>query len=62
MALREWPLRSIVGSAVVAVWTIAHLAEVGFGGAPVPGAVDNALMTVLGWFAVGAVADVVRRR
>jgi len=55
-----WKLRDVVGIAVMLVWAILHLADLLNEPFTVPPSVDNALLVVLGWWPIGAAADVVR--
>lgn len=55
-----WKLRDVVGIVVLAVWAALHLADVLSDAFEVPASVDNAMLVVLGWWPVGAAADVFR--
>lgn len=55
-----WKLRDIAGLTVLALWAGLHVADVLIPEFTVPSAVDNATLVVLGWWPVGAAADVFR--
>lgn len=55
-----WKLRDLVGLSVVGVWVGLHAVSAYRGDWTVPGAVDNAMLVVLGWWPIGAAADVLR--
>lgn len=55
-----WKLRDLVGLSVIAVWAGLHAVSAYRGDWLVPGAVDNAMLVVLGWWPIGAAADVLR--
>ena len=55
-----WKLRDVVGITVMAVWAALHVADLLIDPFTVPGSVDNAMLVVLGWWPIGAAADVFR--